>query len=202
MAWKIERVGDAAKERVVRPDGEDVLAVLLELLGVLEALARMRHGRVVPGAHVLVEDRRQRRRVLAVPVEPKSGMEDLKHPMGVHREVQPGDLVEVAVQEAQRALVVLDRAGHKQTGAWRAKADLHVDAEERHAERVLGGRPDVEADLCFARGIGHERRALHRHLADEVGIVEVWERQGHDDLLVASPFAKNGSWVGAPTGRR
>jgi hypothetical protein len=125
-----------------------------------------RDRRPLSDPHVLVGDRREGRGVLALGVDPPGGVEDLIDAVRVHREMERGDLVEVAVDPAHDAVGVVDRAGHEEARAGRAEPDLAVDPEGADARLVAVRGQDAVPRAVGLGLVGDEGGALDVHLLD------------------------------------
>ena len=152
-----ERVADPTEHGVEGPDGEAVLAALLERLGVVaqvllgvvrvepETLGRRRADPPAAGLHVRSRHRRERLGMPALVVDEHDRMEDLERLMCVERRHDLRQAVKVAVDELAQPARVVQRAragppGDEELEARRAEGVLDVDDHEGDSESVGGGR--------------------------------------------------------------
>ena len=102
--------------------------------------------------------------------------------MGVEREHQLGDAIQVRVEPAQRALGVLDRARDEEAGAGGAEGHLHVDAEDGDADAVLTSGADAVGLGVAAGLLGNLRGALQVELPGASILMKAGNGQCHDVL--------------------
>jgi hypothetical protein len=152
----------AAQHRVIRPDGELILAGFTQsaciiqqvLLTVLELDAQaVRHlGGEFPATllDVFYADQGERIGMPTLSIDEIDGMENLHRLVCIQGRDHPGDPVQVAIDKSAEPAVVVDRTG---AGApadiefeiWNTKGVLGIDDEQADPDRVFGGRSDPMA---------------------------------------------------------
>jgi hypothetical protein len=80
--------------------------------------------------------------MLPLVIDDKEWMEDLHRGMGIHAGGNPGDQMQVAVDEFAQSAVVIDRAQPRtacdeQLKAWDAEGVLHVDHNQGNLELIF-----------------------------------------------------------------
>ena len=156
-----QAVADAAENRVVGPDHQQVLARLAQPAAVVQQVplqgvdVAARHAAgdrriYLPDTvfNILHRYRRHRLRMLAVCVHQEHRVEDLHGGMGVEGGMDLGNRREVAVDEGAQAGVVFDRAAprttaHEQLEIRQAEGVLHVDGQQANPFLVGSRRRDA-----------------------------------------------------------
>ncbi len=197
-----EGVPLVTKDAVVRPDGQGVAPVLLQLSGVVldvplrgherDAEGR-RHERVRPPDaidDILVRDHGERCRVVALYVHPEQRVEDGVDAVRVECRADVGQHTEVPVDELYQTPRVIDctSAGHAtdvQLAVRVTEGVLDIDREQANAELVRGSRLDVVARTEVV-GFRLKRSVVDPTVGyDVLRVVEVGIGQvgGHDRIL-------------------
>ena len=180
-----QAVADAAQDRVIGPDHQQVLARIAQLAAVvqqvplqgIEVAARhaVGHRRVhLPDAvfDVLERHRCHRLRMLAVRIDQEHRVENLHGRVGVEGGMDCGDRRQVAVDEGAQAGVVLHSAAPRaaadeQLEVRQAEGVLHVDGQQANPLVVSGrGRDAVQRGpgrrLPRAFAVRHTPHLPHR----------------------------------------
>ena len=156
-----QAVADAAQNRVVGPDHQQVLARIAQLAAVVQQVplqgidvaARYAVGdrRIhLPDTvfNVIERHRRQRLRMFAVRIDQEHRVEDLHSRMGVEGGMDFGDRGKVAVDEGAQAGIVIDGAASRtpadeQLEIRQAEGVLHVDGQQADPFPVGSRRRDA-----------------------------------------------------------